>query len=381
MITLNCICGKKLKVKDELAGKKIKCPGCASVNLVPVPVPDGPIGLKPLDDEPAEKQSVAPGQEKPDNTVPCPTCQSRIPPESFTCPKCNVKLKDDPANMDSPVVAIYKKIRPYIPIIVGIIVIGIALLMMPKPKREEPKKPPVKPKTQTTVKPAVNAVKEPAGPKPEDNLRAEIKNGDVMDLEVMATLMATLQDKSLGVLAAEARNSDVNIKLKAVYGLYFFSYFKCYRKEIFKILDTVTGNKPADDKTRMLVPEMLYLMQTDAPLPQYLSLTDFINPHAAKFEGVVTQTPLAPATAKMLIQKYTSDKNDLIKAKALIFTIMLGDRHQVRALFPLFKSADTAALDLVKSYLNELTGQSFEKPEEWEAWYKTNKDKIQFDKK
>ena len=34
-INLSCECGKKLAVKDEMAGKKVKCPGCGSVLSVP----------------------------------------------------------------------------------------------------------------------------------------------------------------------------------------------------------------------------------------------------------------------------------------------------------------------------------------------------------
>src|SRR5262245_32119314 len=35
MIALTCTCKKKLTVKNELAGKKVKCPGCGKI--VPVP--------------------------------------------------------------------------------------------------------------------------------------------------------------------------------------------------------------------------------------------------------------------------------------------------------------------------------------------------------
>jgi hypothetical protein len=36
MIAFACPgCGKQLKVKDELAGKKVKCPGCGCVAQVP----------------------------------------------------------------------------------------------------------------------------------------------------------------------------------------------------------------------------------------------------------------------------------------------------------------------------------------------------------
>ncbi len=43
MITVSCgSCQKKLAVKDTLAGKKIKCPGCGQVVAVPAPVAAGP---------------------------------------------------------------------------------------------------------------------------------------------------------------------------------------------------------------------------------------------------------------------------------------------------------------------------------------------------
>src|SRR4051812_16654510 len=36
MISFSCIsCQKKLAVKDELAGKKVKCPGCGNAVVVP----------------------------------------------------------------------------------------------------------------------------------------------------------------------------------------------------------------------------------------------------------------------------------------------------------------------------------------------------------
>jgi hypothetical protein len=36
-IPLTCTCGRSLKLRDELAGKKIRCPECAAVLGVPVP--------------------------------------------------------------------------------------------------------------------------------------------------------------------------------------------------------------------------------------------------------------------------------------------------------------------------------------------------------
>ena len=36
-IPIKCACGKKLSLKDELAGKKVKCPACQKVLSVPKP--------------------------------------------------------------------------------------------------------------------------------------------------------------------------------------------------------------------------------------------------------------------------------------------------------------------------------------------------------
>src|SRR5687768_7913425 len=34
-IPVKCDCGRALRLKDELAGKKIRCPGCSAVVMVP----------------------------------------------------------------------------------------------------------------------------------------------------------------------------------------------------------------------------------------------------------------------------------------------------------------------------------------------------------
>jgi hypothetical protein len=48
-IPMQCACGKSLKVKDEAAGRKVRCPGCAAI--LPVPKPEAP---KEADDEALE---------------------------------------------------------------------------------------------------------------------------------------------------------------------------------------------------------------------------------------------------------------------------------------------------------------------------------------
>jgi hypothetical protein len=42
-ITLNCACGKVLRVPDSAAGKRAKCPACAAVLDVPAPPAPEPV--------------------------------------------------------------------------------------------------------------------------------------------------------------------------------------------------------------------------------------------------------------------------------------------------------------------------------------------------
>ncbi len=70
-IALACPCGKNLNVKEELSGKRVKCPGCGGVLAVPAaPAEPEPV-LEPLDEDdeedaggPAEPDPRAPVRKK-----------------------------------------------------------------------------------------------------------------------------------------------------------------------------------------------------------------------------------------------------------------------------------------------------------------------------
>ncbi|GEM_PF-3955636 len=56
MITLDCSCGTKLRVRDDAAGKKAKCPKCAAI----VPVPEPELELRILEESPGPAIVPAP---------------------------------------------------------------------------------------------------------------------------------------------------------------------------------------------------------------------------------------------------------------------------------------------------------------------------------
>jgi hypothetical protein len=70
-LLVSCSCGKKLRVKEELAGKRVKCPACASVLNVPVPAEDEaedvPVQVEAVDPPPRARKPVResePGEER-----------------------------------------------------------------------------------------------------------------------------------------------------------------------------------------------------------------------------------------------------------------------------------------------------------------------------
>jgi len=58
-ILVSCSCGKKLRVKDESAGKRVRCPGCGGVVFVPPSLPIDVAADKP------QSQSAKPRDEEP----------------------------------------------------------------------------------------------------------------------------------------------------------------------------------------------------------------------------------------------------------------------------------------------------------------------------
>lgn len=101
MIAFKCSCGKALKVKDEAAGKRVRCPACKQVIPVPAPQPKVPkpakdIGValdsaKPEDDadfglqdyEPEHGEHRVEGEGKH-----CPACHMLLPQSALLCTIC-----------------------------------------------------------------------------------------------------------------------------------------------------------------------------------------------------------------------------------------------------------------------------------------------------
>ncbi len=75
MIKFHCPCGKKLGVKGELAGRKVKCPGCGSPLRVPDQSPESPPPLSMVNPH-----------------VTCPECGKELPARAKFCASCGRQI-------------------------------------------------------------------------------------------------------------------------------------------------------------------------------------------------------------------------------------------------------------------------------------------------
>ena len=97
-ISFTCNCGKKLNVKDELAGKAVKCPSCAK----PVKVPGGGAASAPVA-APSPVAAPAPAQPASSSRMSdlfdeegfsakveavCPACRAEMTGGAVLCTKC-----------------------------------------------------------------------------------------------------------------------------------------------------------------------------------------------------------------------------------------------------------------------------------------------------
>ena len=85
-IAVACNCGKKIAAPAKLAGKQVKCPACGQGLAIPGEArPPAEDGLSSLLDE------IGYDQEKTKDS--CPGCNATLPPESVICVSCGLNLE------------------------------------------------------------------------------------------------------------------------------------------------------------------------------------------------------------------------------------------------------------------------------------------------
>lgn len=85
-IRVKCQCGKQLAVKDEYAGKRVKCPGCGGAVVIPQAQPaakDDEDGISGLLDDVGMRAGVAR----------CPGCGAEMSENAVLCVMCGFDLR------------------------------------------------------------------------------------------------------------------------------------------------------------------------------------------------------------------------------------------------------------------------------------------------
>ncbi len=88
-IQVKCQCGKRLQMKDTLAGKSVRCPGCEELLRIPRPAKsassdEDPGSVADLLDEIGFVASVK-------NS--CPECKQQLPAAAVLCIQCGYHLE------------------------------------------------------------------------------------------------------------------------------------------------------------------------------------------------------------------------------------------------------------------------------------------------
>lgn len=91
--TMNCPgCQALLRLRDDMAGKKIRCPRCSHV--VAVPAKDEET-LEEVESAAAVTETPGPKSKAKAATRPCPECGERIPVEARKCRHCKAVVEDE----------------------------------------------------------------------------------------------------------------------------------------------------------------------------------------------------------------------------------------------------------------------------------------------
>lgn len=102
MIQFKCQCGQVLKVKDEGAGKRVRCPGCKQVVQVPTKAeeaaaagdPSGHVVDRPPDDVDFGLRDYGQDQDKEAEPIKhCPGCHVALPQSAIICTTCGYDFR------------------------------------------------------------------------------------------------------------------------------------------------------------------------------------------------------------------------------------------------------------------------------------------------
>lgn len=376
-LSFKCECGKALRVKDELAGKKVKCPSCNQVIVTPEITAEDLVATEDLA-EPKESQV----------STKCLTCGAELEDEAPVCLKCGtIRQMPQMQEKSQPAADVFDSgfseakrpfyMKPVIWIAGVAIIICIILIYNTFIKQSEEE--PVVNKEDPTPDAGADANVEsnkPVTPKqsmPEKLFTEELQNKDIVNLDKMVEHILKLREKSMPILKTGIASAEKDVKLKSLSGLYILAYFKCYRSQVQTIVrDASRRDGGKDEKLNRMALEAFYLLTTDQPDPLFLEFADIAKKYNEPFSQM-EKSPAVGAVKNVILKQFTQNQSSLVKAKAFAYLVLLGDKWNIRQVISVMKDASGEAITFTGTALTELTGYTFEKQEEWNKWYSGNK--------
>ncbi|MEW6026772.1 MAG: hypothetical protein AB1599_05735 [Planctomycetota bacterium] len=368
-VSFKCGCGKPLKVKDEFAGRKVKCPSCGSIAVAPE----------------ITAQDLMSGSGSPEELpsgVKCLTCGAELQEEDPVCLKCGTirqvameKDKRTRAKSQAPAEKpFYLKPLTWVAV-VAILVCAVFIYNKYSGQAEEESGNGNNDEEETSEpETSGNNTKTPA-PKsktPEQLFTAELESKGAGNPDNIVEHILKLRDKAVPVLGTGIAHKERAVKLRSSHGLYVLAYFKCYRPQIQNAFRNISGRVGKDEELSRIALETLYFMATDAPEPAFLEFADIAGKYSEQFKGL-EKSPPAGLAKDIIIKQFTQNQSNLTKAKAFTYLVLLGDKWNVKQIINLAKDAAGETAVFTKTALLELTGCAFEKQEDWNKWYSDNK--------
>ena len=347
VVTFRCVCRKKLQVRSELVSKKVKCPHCQKVMVVPRPkdTTSRPSPTEPkLDLLPIEGEESIQSEKQ---TKQCPQCGAPLYKGDVVCTACGQGLSlDIPPEEKWP---FYK--QPIFRLAIGIVsLLAIFLVVYFNFFAGN----------GTEEKDLVEQ------PSQEELLENAVKTGSLADPDNYIGQLNQTGSSALPLLIKYADSANKKTRVKALYGINVLSYFGIYDQAVYAVLDK--NVRHSDIEVRRLTLQSLYFMSAGRTInDKFIDEAGVFRKHQENFNWNEDVQPLGQARISLL--RFSGDRNDLIKMKADICLVLLGDTTKLARLFKFLKNPDESVRKQTREFIFYATGRKFEKYDQSLAWW------------
>ncbi|MBI4835108.1 MAG: hypothetical protein HY811_09865 [Planctomycetes bacterium] len=365
-ILFSCKCGKKIKTKDELAGKKVKCPQCAMA--VEVPIPKRPtsdkLELLPLENEPPKQKETAPSPAKGDKKAPlpppessgtkrCPNpkCRAEIPQGDVICHACGTQVGFMKSGRAQRKFSFFQQpLVRFAITIIALAAIGISVyIQFFKEKPDDGK---------------------PKAASPDETLKAAILDTESPNLEPLAKALAGNPANALKILFEEYQKGDLAKKIRATKGMIILAYYGQFNnKTVYQNITEKYRDQHATLKT--LLADLFYLIITEQPEYELIEDNTEIKQYSSYFKagGGAKTFP----EARSSLSRLSTDDDPMVSMKASAALVSLGECTKLEKVANFLENPDTQVRDKARKIISYFTNQAFTGKAVWDNWWSANK--------